>query len=87
VARPALRRCLALALQEAPQRPLHLKARIRVELRPGTAAVARVESEPPLGPRACAQALARPELGGTGQLTFFADLERRASVASGGAPR
>jgi serine/threonine protein kinase len=87
VARPALRRCLALALQEAPQRPLHLKARIRVELRPGTAAIARMESEPPLGPRACASALARPELGGTGQLTFFADLERRGSVASGGAPR
>jgi len=87
VARPALRRCLALALQEAPQRPLHLKARIRVELRPGTAAIARMESEPPLGPRACASALARPELGGTGQLIFFADLERRGSVASGGAPR
>ena len=82
VARPALRRCLALALQQASQRPMHLQARIRVELRPGAPAVARIESEPPLGPRACARALARPELGGTGQLTFFADLERRGSGAA-----
>jgi len=75
--RPALRRCLALALFQAPFEPRRATARIRIELRPGNVVDARVESSPPLSAGACAGPLARPELGGAGVLTFVAELERQ----------
>ena len=74
---PALRRCLALALFQAPSQPQRATARIRIELRPGNLVDARVESSPPLPAEGCAGPLARPELGGAGVLTFVAELERR----------
>ena len=74
---PALRRCLALALFQAPFEPRRATARIRVELRSGIVVDARVESSPPLPAEGCAGPLARPELGGVGVLTFVAELERR----------
>jgi len=75
--KPALRRCLALALFQAPFEPRQATARIRIELRPGNVVDARVESSPPLPAEGCAGPLARPELGGAGVLTFVAELERR----------
>src|SRR6267142_3113801 len=75
--KPALRRCLALALFQAPFEPRRATARIRIELRPGNVVDARVESSPPLPAEGCAGPLARPELGGAGVLTFVAELERR----------
>jgi serine/threonine protein kinase len=75
--KPALRRCLALALFQAPFEPRRATARIRIELRAGNVLDARVESSPPLPAEGCAGPLARPELGGAGVLTFVAELERR----------
>jgi len=75
--KPALRRCLALALFQAPSPPQRATARIRIEFRPGNVVDARVESSPPLPAEGCAGPLARPELGGAGVLTFVAELERR----------
>ncbi len=74
--KPALRRCLALALFQAPSAPQRATARIRIEFRPGVVD-ARVESSPPLPAEGCGGPLARPELGGAGVLTFVAELERR----------
>jgi len=75
--KPALRRCLALALYQAPSAPQRATARIRIEFLPGNAVDARVESSPPLPAEGCAGPLARPELGGAGVLTFVAELERK----------
>ena len=86
-AEPALRRCLAVALQESPDRTLRLKARIRVDLKEGAVGQVKVETEPPrLAASGCAQAVARPELTGTGGLTVVAELTRGAGMPGRVAP-
>jgi hypothetical protein len=75
--KPSLRRCLALALAESPERAVRAAARIRIELTPGGMVSAKTESETHLAADHCARALARPELGGAGSLTFAAEIERK----------
>jgi len=70
----ALRRCLAVALQAA--RGYAVRAKIEVELQPGSAASSRIETEPRIAATNCARILARPELSGAGTLTFLATLAR-----------
>jgi serine/threonine protein kinase len=77
VVRPALRRCLALALWQVPNRPVRAAARLRVEMGPSGVVSAKTESQTRLLADSCASALARPELGGAGVLTFAAEIERK----------
>ncbi|HME91876.1 MAG TPA: protein kinase, partial [Myxococcaceae bacterium] len=74
--KPALLRCLAVALSQAQSEPLRATARIRVEIRPGGSASSGVESSPKIPADGCGTALARPEVGGAGTMTFVAELER-----------
>jgi serine/threonine protein kinase len=83
---PALRRCLAVSLQESPARALRARARIRVELQDGAVTSAKIETEPRLPAAGCAQALARPELPGTGAILVVADLSRAAGQPGRDAP-
>ncbi len=77
LAKPALQRCLALALFQARDEPDKATVRIRVELRPDGSTGTRVESTPAIPADACATMLARPEIGGAGVVTFLAELQRR----------
>lgn len=79
---PALRRCLAAALQESPDRALRARVRIQIELQDGVVRSAKVETEPRLPAALCAQALARPELPGAGGFAVLGDFERAAGLPS-----
>ena len=75
---PALRRCLATALQESPDRALRARVRFQIELQDGVVRSARVETEPHLPAGLCAQALARPGLSGAGGFAVVGEFERAA---------
>ncbi len=75
---PALRRCLATALQESPDRALRVRLRIQIELQDGVVRSARVETQPQLPAALCAQALARPGMSGAGGFAVAGDFERAA---------
>ena len=77
VAKPALQRCLALALFDARHEPNRATVRLRIELAADGNARSVVDSVPAIPADACAKVLARPEIGGAGVLTFVAELERR----------
>jgi len=77
LAKPALQRCLALALFDARHEPDRATVRLRIELAADGNARSVVESVPAIPADACAKVLARPEIGGAGVLTFVAELERR----------
>jgi len=83
---PALHRCLAVALQEAPDRALQARARIRIELRDGDVSSARIETTPRLAAPGCPQALARPEIAGTGSFEVVVDLARAPGMPGRVAP-
>ncbi|MCA1827641.1 MAG: serine/threonine protein kinase [Myxococcales bacterium] len=76
----ALRRCLAVALQAA--RGYTVRAKVDVELRPGSMPSARIETQPRIAASNCARVLARPELSGSGTLTVVANLSRGAPPAA-----
>jgi hypothetical protein len=77
LAKPALQRCLALALFQARDEPEKASVRIRVEVHPDGSTGTQVESRPPIPADACATVRARPEIGGAGVVTFLAELQRR----------
>jgi serine/threonine protein kinase len=83
---PALRRCLAVGLQEAPDRALQARIRISIELRDGDVSSARIETNPKLAAPGCTQALARPEVAGTGSFEVVADLARAPGMPGRAAP-
>ena len=75
---PALRRCLAAALQESPDRALRARIRFQIEVLDGGIRSARLEAKPNLPAALCSQALARPGLLGAGGFAVVGDLERAA---------